>query len=258
VALVNTDTRLHRDWLRSLLSFTAGGPRTASLQGLTLSYFDHDLIDSTHVFVDRSGYASQGGWHERLGGPLPAGPVFGVNAAACLITRAFIEAQPFPDLFDESMFMYLEDVDVALRATIMDWSSYFVPDATAYHMGSASTAGAAQLSRYAFYMTFRNNLGLLAKNLPWSILLKVLVRLPRADYRTIRRLLQTGERGAAGELVRGRLVSVVRLPVYLRKRARLRAVRTVEPDYLWSLMRTGRSDSVGTSAGARPAAAESR
>ena len=66
------------------------------------------------------------------------------------------------------MFMYLEDVDVAARATVMGWTSYFVPDAVAYHMGSASTGGGTGKSRYAFYMTYRNNFGMLVKNLPWS------------------------------------------------------------------------------------------
>ena len=135
---------------------------------------------------------------------LSAGRVFGVNAAACLFTREFIEAQPFDELFDESMFMYLEDVDVATRATVMGWTSYFVPDAIAYHLGSASTGEGTGKSRYAFYMTYRNNFGMLVKNLPWSILLKITIRAPAADYRTIRGLLQAGERRAAGEVVRGR------------------------------------------------------
>lgn len=240
VTLVNTDARLHADWLRSLVDFAEREQRVASLQGLTLDYADHDVIDSTHVFVDRSGYASQGHWQERVSvAAHSASRVFGVNAAACLFTREFIEAQPFDELFDESMFMYLEDVDVAARATVMGWTSYFVPDAIAYHLGSASTGGGTGKSRYAFYMTYRNNFGMLVKNLPWSILLKIMIRAPAADYRTIRGLLQAGERRTAGEVFRGRLVGLVRMPIYLRKRARLRKVRRVEPDELWSLMERG-------------------
>ena len=240
VALVNTDARLHRDWLRSLVIFAEGEQRVASLQGLTLDAADHDLIDSTHVFVDRAGYASQGHWQERLGEAAPpARRVFGVNAAACVLTREFIEAQPFSELFDDSMFMYLEDVDVAARATVMDWNSYFVPDAIAYHMGSASTGGGTGTSRYAFYMTYRNNFGMLVKNLPWTILLKVLIRFPRADYRTIRRSAASGRTTDCG---RGRAWPAGERPesADLPAQASPAAERTSSrADELWSLMERG-------------------
>lgn len=239
VALVNTDATLDPDWLRALVSFAQGNAELAFLQGLTLDHFDHDVIDSTHLFLDHSGYGSQGRWKERLDGPLPSSKVFGVNAAACVVTRDFIEAQPFGDFFDESLFMYLEDVDVAARATIMGWSSYFVPDAIAYHMGSASSSAASRVSRLAFYMTFRNDLGVLVKNLPLGVLLRILPRAPIADFRTIRRLLRCGEWRVAGEVVRGRLVSLGRLPLYLRKRAVVRKVARADPASLWSLMEKG-------------------
>ena len=187
VALVNTDARLHADWLRSLVDFAEGEQRVASLQGAHARR-RRPRRDRLDARLRRSlGLRLAGtlaGARER--GCPSSRRVFGVNAAACLFTREFIEAQPFDELFDESMFMYLEDVDVAARATVMGWPSHFVPDAIAYHLGSASTGGGTGKSRYAFYMTYRNNFGMLVKNLPWTILLKVLIRAPRADYRTIR------------------------------------------------------------------------
>ena len=167
--------------------------------------------------------------------------------------------------------MYLEDVDVAARATVMGWTSYFVPGRDRLPHGLGEHGWGRRNLAIRVLHDVRNNFGVLVKNLPWTILLRVLIRFPRADSRTIRGLLRAGERRTAVEVVRGRLVIVLRLPIYLRKRARLRNVRRVERDELWSLMERGCSASpvlgrsaeaspprVGWILGVRPTAAESR
>ncbi|MBN1147953.1 MAG: glycosyltransferase family 2 protein [Anaerolineales bacterium] len=50
-------------------------------------------------------------------------------------------------LFDERFFLYLEDLDFCLRAQQAGFSPLFVPQALAWHTGSASTAGDAWLRR---------------------------------------------------------------------------------------------------------------
>ena len=239
VALINTDARLDKNWLEALIDFQRLKPRAACIQGTTLDYYNNSIIDSTHVYINHSGQAVQGHWKEHYYNDIGPKKIFGVNAAACLITRKFIEAQPSKDLFDESMFMYLEDVDIAIRATMMGWDNYLAPGATAYHMGSASSGGAVGSSEYGLYMTFRNNLGMILKNMPLNLIPRILIKMPKVDYDTVRHLRQLGQKKAANKVIKGRLVSLTRAPIYLIKRRKIINHQQVDADYLWYLMRKG-------------------
>ncbi len=239
VVLLNTDARLDSKWLEKVVSFAETKPKAACLQGTTLIDSDITKIDSTHLYMTRGGQGAQGHWQDTYFEEFGPKKVFGVNAAACLITRRFIEAQPYHELFDESLFMYLEDVDIAARATILGWDNYLVPGARAFHKGSASTGGKTGFSDYGLYMTFRNNMGVILKNYPWSILLKLLVKVPISDYRTVRHLLKLGHKTTAKKVIYGRLVGLVRCPIYLAKRWKLAGKRKIDAKYLWQLMKEG-------------------
>lgn len=239
VALLNTDARLEKDWLKTVVEFVTTKPRWACAQGTTLNYSDTGVIDSTHLYFTRGGQGAQGHWQESYYEELGPKKVFGVNAAACLISRKFIDAQPYRQLFDESFFMYLEDVDIAARATIMGWDNYLVPGARAYHMGSISSGGKSGFSDYGLYMTFRNNLAVILKNYPWSLVLKLILALPLTDYRTARHLNKLGYKSAARKVIAGRIVGIGRSPIYLIKRLRMRGKRKIDKDYLWQLMDRG-------------------
>lgn len=239
VALINTDARLDKEWLKTVIDFASNKPRAASLQGTTLDYNNPRIIDSTHLYVNHGGQAAQGHWQEYFYRELGPKKVFGVNAAACVISRSFIEQQPYRNLFDESMFMYLEDVDVASRATVMGWDNYLVPGARAYHMGAGSSGGESGFSDYGLYMTFRNNLAVILKNYPWWLVFKLLLALPLADYRTVRHLLKLGYKKAARKVIAGRIVGIARAPIYLMKRIKMHGLRKIDRDYLWQLMRKG-------------------
>ena len=132
--------------------------------------------------------------------------------------------------------MYLEDVDLAARATVMGWDNYLVPGARAYHMGSASSGKNPGLS---LYLTFRNNLGMVIKNFPARTALKLLFKMPRSDFSTFKHLRRQGKQQASWKIVKGRLAGLVYVPVFLWKRRRLSKLRTIDRDYLWQLMRKG-------------------
>lgn len=237
IVLLNSDARLASEWLQTVIDFAAGKPKAATLQGTTLDYYDHGIIDSTHIYVARNGQATQGSWRDTYADEFGPKKVFGVNAAACLITRSFIEAQPFgAELLDEAFFMYLEDVDLAARATVMGWDNYLVPGARAYHMGSASSG---KNPGFSLYMTFRNNSAMLYKNLPMGLLLRLVPRIARSDLDTIRHLRALGKPEAARKVLKGRLIGLLRVPLFIRKRRIIARNRRVSSTYLWHLMRQG-------------------
>jgi len=237
IVLLNSDARLTADWLETIINFSVTKPKAACLQGTTFDYYDHNIIDSTHIYISRMGQAIQAGHREFYTEDFGPKKVFGVNAAACVITRSFIDAQPFgTKFFDETMFMYLEDVDVAARATVMGWDNYLVPKATAYHMGSASSG---KNPGFSLYMTFRNNLGLNIKNLPMRALIPVIFSSLKADRASIRHLRRVGKKQAVPAIIKGRLAGTIYIPIYIFKRHKLKKYRHIDSAYLWQLMKRG-------------------
>jgi GT2 family glycosyltransferase len=243
VVLLNSDARLAADWISVVTSFAHQRPRGATFQALTLDYSNRDVVDSHHLYLARSLHAMQFGTGVSLA---PSGldescseRVFGVNAAACLYTRAFLEAQPFDEYLDSTMFMYLEDVDLALRAIMMGWESWYVEGTRAYHIGSASTA--QRVGGFALFQTWRNQPVLLLSNLPWSLLVRGLVGLLWHEVGAVRHLRATGQAPLVRSLVRGRLSGLRLIPHALRRRRQLAPFVVADAEHVWSLMRDGRS-----------------
>lgn len=238
IALVNTDATLDESWIETILKTAKLKPRGAAFQTITLDYYNHKVIDSTHIFVAHNGQATQGSWRRPILSNSDAAPqkVFGCNAAAVVYGRKFIEEQPFKEFFDERMFMYLEDVDVAARATVMGWDNYVVPGAKAYHMGSASSG---KNPGFSLYMTFRNNSAMLVKNFQLIILLRMLPKLVRGDIETIKTLWKTNRKSSIKKVVWGRLVGISRIPIFLEKRRKMTKKREINYRMLWSLMFRG-------------------
>lgn len=236
LVFLNSDARLRADWVERMVAFAEGKPTGALFQSVTLDYFDPQIIDSTHVYVSTSGQGTQGNWRSPYLGPVGPMRVFGVNAAAAMISRAFVEAQPLDMLFDERMFMYLEDVDLSARATVLGWDNYLVPDTEAYHMGSASSG---KNPGFSLYMTFRNNTAMLLKNYPAAVLVRMLPRVLLGDVRTVKHLVRQDRSRAAWKVVQGRAVGILRAPLYRGDRRRMAAARTIDPQYLTALMRKG-------------------
>ena len=75
------------------------------------------------------------------------------DGAAMAVSRAAIERV---GLLDESLFLYVEDVDWSLRIRDAGFAVVFVPDAVAFHRGSASSGGSASTAR--LYYSARNTI----------------------------------------------------------------------------------------------------
>lgn len=73
--------------------------------------------------------------------------IFGVSGAAVMYRRksledvSFINEQEEKEYFDESMFMYKEDVDLAYRLQWAGWKTNYAPQAIAYHDRTISFRG---------------------------------------------------------------------------------------------------------------------
>jgi GT2 family glycosyltransferase len=138
VAVLNSDVELDPRWLERLLAEV----RTASFAtGLILHATNRTVVDGTYDLVTRAGCAWRAGNGElcdRLSRPASGGLSSKIAIApgtACLFRRDVLEGLGG---YDESFGSYLEDVDLGLRCLREGLTGVYVPDAVAWHHGSAT------------------------------------------------------------------------------------------------------------------------
>lgn len=168
---LNTDTVLTSTFLLQLLAAIDTYP-TYGMFAPKMVYPD-GRINSTGICVSLSGAAWDRGMGEKDTGQYDTSEdVLGPCGGAALFRReAFFDAGGF----DDDFFLYMEDVDLVLRAQLAGWKCRYVPDAVVFHH-HGGTAGVG--SDVAVYYGNRNILWyplkiypvwLLILALPWII-----------------------------------------------------------------------------------------
>ena len=91
-------------------------------------------------------------------------------AAASIFRRETLqELKVSGEYFDEDFFNYIEDVDLNIRARLMGWSIYYLPNALIYHVGSGTTSKISKI--YKEYVSRRNRILMAVKNFPIRLML---------------------------------------------------------------------------------------
>lgn len=217
VALINSDVVLEKNWLEEIINFMSLKTNVACVQGITLDYYNHSIIDAEHIYVGSNFQSVQYGYGESFKKAFAySRKVFGVNAAAAVYSREFIEEQPRYLLFDEKFYMYLEDVDVSFRSIITGWDNYYIPSARAYHMGSISAK--KRSNAYNIYMTFRNQTALIVKNMPMHTFFRFFFTALNFERHFYKHLKTTQGKEVMWLAMKGRLVGILRIPLYLGDR----------------------------------------
>ena len=165
VAIVNNDVKLAPDWLEKLSAALDLDVWFAT--GRILQAGDPRRIDATYDALCRGGTA----W--RVGHGCPDGPLYrepreirsAPFTAALFRTALFDKVGPLDERFES----YLEDVDFGLRCALAGCAGRYVPEAVAWHQGSAT------LGRWhpeTTRRTARNQVFLIAKHYPRRMLLR--------------------------------------------------------------------------------------
>lgn len=133
IAVLNSDVELDPLWLERL---TAAAANASFATGMILNAEDRRLLDGTYDLVSRAACAWRAG-HGESAGPEAHRviPIAIAPATACLFRRKVLDRL---DGFDESYVSWLEDVDLGLRCLREGFTGVYVPDAIAYHHGSAT------------------------------------------------------------------------------------------------------------------------
>ena len=145
------------------------------------------LVNGTGVVLDRSGNGRDRDWLRPLDDAPESAPLFGFSGgAAFLRRRALAEVGGF----DESLFMYYEDLDVAWRLRLAGYDVRHAPDAVVVHRHAASSGSDGPLVRY---QSMRNRLAVVVRNASASMVARVV-------WRTLGRMVRDLLRPGAAQL----------------------------------------------------------
>ncbi|MEP7115658.1 MAG: glycosyltransferase family 2 protein [Ilumatobacteraceae bacterium] len=147
IALLNDDIEVATGWLRPLLAALDDDVTLGAVQPkLLLAGFDPPRINSVGVAVGGDGAGRDIGYGE-VDGPEFAGdrPIELFTGGAVLFRAEFLQATGG---FDESYFLYYEDLDLARRGAELGWNYRCVPASVISHRVSASTARLGDAARY--------------------------------------------------------------------------------------------------------------
>ncbi len=191
-ACVNVDMLFEQSFLSELISAIQEKPIYGSAGG-KLKFWDFNAFEAGASSEGKTNFIDTVGIRilrshrfEDIGqGEIDCGQfdneqkVFGISGAAALYRREALRDVAFEndngerEYFDESMFMYKEDVDLAYRLQWAGWKAALAPLAIAYHDRTISMKGTSAMSiiknrlkksRTANQQSFLNHRILLSKN----------------------------------------------------------------------------------------------
>ena len=212
LAIVNSDVEPMPDWLERLVE-AARAPEVWFAAGKILSASRREVIDGTYDALCRGGCA----W--RVGHGRPDGPEFSEARGIWFAsgTASLFRAELFRHvgMLDDGFESYLEDVEFGLRCACLDYPGRYVPEAIAYHVGSASLGPwhSATVRRIS-----RNQVLLVAKYYPAGLLFRL--GWPILVAQTLWGLVAL-RHGAFGAFLRGKLDGLLRFRTVRRGASRI-------------------------------------
>ncbi|NUM54361.1 MAG: glycosyltransferase family 2 protein [Candidatus Hydrogenedentes bacterium] len=193
IFLLNNDMTLDHDCIEHLMR---GADARTLRTPLVLFKSDPDTIYCAGDRILTNGRPEPIGFRKPLAGSTMPARVFGVTFGAALIPHAALRRVGY---LDEKFVAYFEDADFCMRARWAGLDCMLVPEAVAYHVGSASLGG--KTSRRSM-LCYRNHALLVAKNFPLAVILRFLPALVLERWHQAGMMLSSAraERGAIGAL----------------------------------------------------------
>lgn len=231
IALLNNDTEVEPRWLELLVEGLKTYPDVGATACKMLNFYSRDVIDAAGDILTRSGTAEPRGYGEKDSGQYNIRQfVFGPCAGAALYRREVFDQV---GLFDESFFMYYEDVDLDFRIQRQGWQVLYVPSSVCYHKRGATSR---TMHRLTVKLHVRNNIFYLLKNIPAKVFMK---RLPSIVGSVLRNWYRYSRDGYLLEVLKGIGESVPKMPEMFSKRKVIQEKSRVSVGYIESLMNGG-------------------
>jgi GT2 family glycosyltransferase len=224
VALLNNDTEADREWVESGLEALENQTDYAFFASRMIRFHSRDRLDSAGDCYTRGGLPYKRGFGEPVEAFPEPEPVLAASAGAAFYRRSLFDKA---GLFDEDLFMYLEDVELSLRAQSAGLRCLYIPDALVYHWEAASDpdreiSSDRQQHSSGFYTP--NRVYWITRN-RWllMILYQPLHHFPWLAWAWVKScLFHALKAGYLGSFLKGVLGGLGATPVFLRKRRHLK------------------------------------
>ena len=180
--LLNSDVEVSPGWIEPVIELMDKDPTIGACQPKILSYNQKDHFE----------YAGgAGGWMDCLGYPFARGRIFDICEADtgqyndiqkifwASGAALFVRSELFHQVkgLDTYFFAHMEEIDFCWRLQLQGFSICVCPASEVYHIGGGTLPKGNERK---VFLNFRNNMIMLAKNLPkrqsfWKIPLRVLM-----------------------------------------------------------------------------------
>ncbi|NWJ98120.1 MAG: glycosyltransferase [Chloroflexi bacterium] len=236
IVLFNNDAEAEPNWLAAIDHTLREQPEIDAVASKIMLYDQPGFLHTAGDYYRANGVpGNRGAWQEDKGQYDRAEEVFGACAAAAAYRRAALDEvrsdHPDGKVLDESLTMYLEDVDLNLRLRLRGRRTLYQPAALVRHRLSA-TGGGTRSS----YQCGRNFIVVAFKDLPSEILRSNLCSILRSQLGytlfSLRHLRLATERAR----LKGQWDGLRALPATLRQRKQVQAHRQVSTAYFVNLL----------------------
>lgn len=232
IFLLNPDAVIESESIGRLLRQFAGGQTLLIVQPKILKADGRGELDSTGDFIDGYGFALRRGAdppeqdHAQYDARTE---IFSARGAALMTSRRLFD---LVGGMDSWFFVTYEDLDFCWRARLLGARVVYVPDARVIHESSASLGIGTRALHGA-----RNRIAMLLKNYGAR---NLLVRLPPAVFMAfllaVATLVAARNPRLAMLRLRGLALTVLGLPLILRKRVQVQRLRRLGDDEALALM----------------------
>jgi GT2 family glycosyltransferase len=152
--LLNADAAFEPQALRAALA--AAGPQVGSVQSLVVLADDPEVVNTSGNFIHYLGFGYSGGYRDRRS-DVPAGVreiTYASGAAVLLPCQALRVA----GLFDETLWLYHEDLDLGWRLRLCGYRNVLAPASVCRHRYAFSKSAAKWywLERNRWLVVFKN------------------------------------------------------------------------------------------------------
>ena len=236
VGLLNNDTQVTPEWAVQAVSGFTHHERVGSVASKMLLFEDRQRIHTAGDLFSVSGCAiNRGVWQLDEGQYDQVEHVFSACGGAAIYRRDMLLDV---GLLDNDFYFSYEDVDLGWRAQLRGWSCLYIPQAIVYHHLSATGGGVT-----ASYYGGRNLIYVLVKNVPTFVWRHYGYAILKHQWSLFWEALKAWRGSAARAKLRGMLMGLITLHVFLGKRRNIQQQRTVsERDIMSTLVRSAGTD----------------
>ncbi len=169
LVVINNDLILDKNWLKELVEYMDENLHIGIASSKVL-YYGLNRIDSTGLIVDVYGAVMSRGFLQKpeiADKDIGRQPFSAVHGASVIVRKELFKKIGG---YDNLLFMYYDDIDLSWRILLLGYEVGYVPKSICYHVKSPEYG--EKLSLHKYYLSNRNRIRVMIKNLPLKHLVK--------------------------------------------------------------------------------------